>query len=57
LITKENLLMLGLDDHLYLPMVTRYYRGEKSLCITVWYLLNLVLWNRKFMKIPVLKST
>ncbi|HEY4966142.1 MAG TPA: asparagine synthase (glutamine-hydrolyzing) [Puia sp.] len=57
LITKENLLMLGLDDHIYLPMVTRYYAGEKRFCVTVWYLLNLVLWNRKFMKISVLKPT
>jgi asparagine synthase (glutamine-hydrolysing) len=57
LITKENLLMLGLDYHIYLPMVTRYYAGEKRFCVTVWYLLNLVLWNGKFMKISVLKST
>jgi asparagine synthase (glutamine-hydrolysing) len=57
LVTKENLLLLGLDYNAYLPMVSRYYAGEKRYCITVWYLLNLVLWNRKFMKISVLQST
>jgi asparagine synthase (glutamine-hydrolysing) len=57
LVTKDNLLLLGLDDQVYLPMINRYYAGEKRFCITVWYLLNLVLWNRKFMNISVLKST
>ena len=56
LVTKENLLLLDLDYKTYLPMVSRYYGGEKRFCIAVWYLLNLVLWNQKFMKISVLKS-
>lgn len=55
MVTKENLISLGLDSEVYLPMVNRYYSGEKRLCIAVWYLLNLLLWHRNFIKKPVLK--
>jgi asparagine synthase (glutamine-hydrolysing) len=56
MITRDNLILLDLDASLYLPMVNRYYAGEKRFCIAVWYLLNLVLWHRKFLNISILKS-
>jgi len=51
LVTKENLVFLGLDEKVYLNMVKAYYDGDKSYCKPVWYLFNLALWGEKFKKI------
>jgi len=55
-VTKESLVSLSLDDKIYLPMIDKYYAGERKYTIVVWYLLNLALWNQKFNKIPALRS-
>jgi asparagine synthase (glutamine-hydrolysing) len=54
-VNKESVASLGLDDKIYLPMVEKYYRGDKKFTIVVWYLLNLALWNQKFNKISLLR--
>jgi asparagine synthase (glutamine-hydrolysing) len=54
-VNKESVASLGLDDKVYLPMVEKYYGGDRKFAIVVWYLLNLALWNQKFKKISVLR--
>ncbi len=54
-VNKESVASLGLDDKIYLPMVKKYYDGDKKFTIVVWYLLNLALWNQKFSKISLLR--
>jgi asparagine synthase (glutamine-hydrolysing) len=54
-LNKESVASLGLDDKRYLPMVEKYYGGDKKFTIVVWYLLNLALWNQKFKKISPLR--
>ena len=54
-VNKESVVSLGLDDKIYLPMIEKYYAGDKKSAIVVWYLLNLVLWNQKFKEISVLR--
>lgn len=54
-VNKESVASLGLDDKIYLPMIEKYYSGDKKFAIVVWYLLNLVLWNQKFKKISALQ--
>lgn len=54
-VNKESVVSLGLDDKIYLPMIEKYYAGDKKSAIVVWYLLNLVLWNQKFKEISVLQ--
>ena len=39
---------LGLNGNWFMGIINRYYNGEKNLCIPVWYILNLVLWKKKF---------
>jgi asparagine synthase (glutamine-hydrolysing) len=55
-VNKESVASLGLDDKIYLPMVEKYYGGDKKFTVAVWYLLNLALWNQKFKNISVLRS-
>lgn len=54
-VNKESVASLGLDDKIYLPMVEKYYGGDKQFTIVVWYLLNLALWHQKFKKISSLR--
>jgi asparagine synthase (glutamine-hydrolysing) len=56
MITKENLASLNLHERNYLSMTKDYYAGDKRYCIVVWYILNLILWNRAFKTIPPLHS-
>ena len=55
LINKDSLARLGLDYKIYLPIIDKYYKGNKQLTIVVWYLLNLVLWEKKFKNISLLQ--
>ena len=50
-LNKQSLQELGLDGKAYMKMTELYYGGESKYCIPVWYILNLVLWKRKFDKI------
>jgi asparagine synthase (glutamine-hydrolysing) len=54
-LNRESMVSLGLDDKIYLPMVEKYYNGDKKFTIVVWYLLNLALWNQKFDRITPLR--
>jgi len=54
LVSKDMLGEMSLDDRTYLPMVERYYAGDRKYCIVVWYLLNLALWHQKYKKIEPL---
>ena len=54
LVKKEELAALGLDEKRYLTLVNQYYSGDKKLCIAVWYLFNLLLWQQKYKNIPYL---
>jgi hypothetical protein len=54
-VNKESVASLGLDDKIYLPMVEKYYGGDRKFTVVVWYLLNLTLWNQKFKKISTLR--
>lgn len=56
-ITPANLTAVGLDPAIYMKIVQQYYAGDKRGSIAVWYLLNLVLWNRKFKNITPLQSS
>ena len=47
-LSKEGIDDLGLDGKWFMKMVNDYYGGEIKYCIPVWYLLNLMLWKRKF---------
>jgi asparagine synthase (glutamine-hydrolysing) len=55
LFTRDGLVALGLDDHLYQPMLQRYLGGQKRYCLSIWYLLNLLLWHQKYSPIQVLR--
>jgi asparagine synthase (glutamine-hydrolysing) len=55
LVDQDAIRSVGLDDRTYLPMVKRYYEGDRRYCIVVWYLLNLALWYQKFKRIEPLR--
>jgi asparagine synthase (glutamine-hydrolysing) len=55
LVDRDMLAALGLDEKIYLDMVSRYYAGEKKYCIPVWYLFNLALWYRKYKQLTPLQ--
>jgi len=48
IVNEQTLQELGLDGKAYMKMINRYYAGESKYCIPVWYILNLVLWKKKF---------
>jgi len=48
IVNEQTLQEFGLDGKAYMKMIHRYYAGESKYCIPVWYILNLVLWKKKF---------
>ncbi|HRP31657.1 MAG TPA: asparagine synthase (glutamine-hydrolyzing) [Agriterribacter sp.] len=56
MIRKDSLHRMQLNDRKYLPMLQQYYSGTKRNCLPVWYVLNLMMWNRKLNQIKPLQQ-